>query len=171
MEVILAEISISRGYRNWSGYLLKPGRTSSGDKGTSIYPQNLQPKIYPANKMCRHKDGAKNWETANQWLPQLVIHPMWETTLTLLIILCNACRQEEPSITVSGEASSSSGWRQTQRPTAKHQAELRESWGRVGCRTEGIRGIRTLQEDAQIQLTWVHGSSHTLNHQPKKTWA
>jgi hypothetical protein len=32
-------------YGDWSGYLLWPGRISSGRRGTSTHPQNLQPKF------------------------------------------------------------------------------------------------------------------------------
>jgi len=50
--------------------------------------------------------------------------------LTLLIILCYACRQE-PSINCHLRASSSSKWKQMQNPTAKHQVKLRKSCGRI----------------------------------------
>jgi hypothetical protein len=61
--------------------------------------------------------------------------------LTLLTILCYTYKQE-PSIIVSWEASSSSRWKQMQRPIAKHQAELRESCGRGGVRIKGAGVVK-----------------------------
>ena len=54
-----------------------------------------------------------------------------------------------------------------QRPTAKHQAKLGESCRRVQGRTERPEGSRIPQEDLQSQLTWAHGGSQKLNHQPE----
>jgi hypothetical protein len=68
------------------------------------------------------------------------------------------------SITISSEASSSSEWKWTQRPTVKHQAELQEScggaWDRIWV---SLRG----QRDLQSQLTWAHRGSQRRNQQPK----
>ena len=98
----------------------------------------------PAYKMCRNTDEAETKRTVNQWLPQLEIHPTRERQpLTLLVILCYACRQES-SITVSWEASSSSRWKQIERPAAKHQTELRTSWGRVGDRIEPAAWVKNI---------------------------
>lgn len=55
----LAETFSSGGYGDYSGYLLLPDKTSSGALGKAAQPQNLQPKIYPAYKMCRDQGGAK----------------------------------------------------------------------------------------------------------------
>ena len=51
--------------------------------------------------------------------------------MTLLMILCFACRQE-PRIAVSREVLFNNRGKQMQRPTAKHQMEFEESWGAVG---------------------------------------
>jgi hypothetical protein len=71
------------------------------------------------------------------------------------MILCYSCRQE-PSITVSWEASTSRGWRQMQRPTSKHHVELRESCGRMGDRREQAGGVkdttRRLTESTNLGL-------------------
>jgi hypothetical protein len=74
--------------------------------------------------MCRDNEGAETKGTTNQGLPQLGTHPiLGSQPSTLLMIFCYACKQE-PSITVSWETLSGSGWRQVQWPAAKHQAEL-----------------------------------------------
>jgi hypothetical protein len=87
--------------------------------------------------------------------------------LTPLMILCYACSQE-PSITVFWEASSSSWWKQMQRPTAKRTiAELRESCGIVGWRIKEAREIKDTQENLQSKITWAHGGSLKSNHQSK----
>lgn len=60
---------------------------------------------------------------AQPMTPLLEIHSVWlSQLLTLLMTVCYVCRQE-PNITISREASSSSGWRQRQRPTAKQFEE------------------------------------------------
>jgi hypothetical protein len=67
-------------------------------------------------------------------------------SLALLVILCYACKQD-PSIIVSKEVSSSSEWKQTERPTAKHHQELGslvKEWG-IGFREP--EWLRTPQED------------------------
>jgi hypothetical protein len=56
-----------------------------------------------------------------------------------------------------------------QRPTGKHQTELRESCGRVlsllsESQLSEPEGSRTPQEDLQIQLIWTHSGSQRLNH-------
>lgn len=50
------------------------------------------------------------------------------------------------SITVSSEAPSSR-WKQTQRPTIKHQEEPGEYCGRVGIEVSKQEGSRVPQED------------------------
>ena len=68
--------------------------------GDINYAQNLLPQVYPAYQKCRNKDGTETDGMANQWLAQLEIHSMGRhQSLTLLMILCYACKQE-PSITV-----------------------------------------------------------------------
>jgi hypothetical protein len=100
---------------------------------------------------------------ANQWLPELLTHPMRKIqSLTLLMMLCYECRQNH-SITVSWEASPSSWWEQIQKLRAKHG----ESYGRVKDRSEQVGGSRTPQEDPQSQLNWGPWVIHRLNHQPK----
>lgn len=54
----------------------------------------------PACKLCRGKSKAETEGTANQCLPCIENHPMGTNqSLTLLLLLCYACRQE-PNITV-----------------------------------------------------------------------
>jgi hypothetical protein len=134
MVVTLAETP-SRGGEIW---ILKwPGSTPSGGMRTASYPQNLWPKMCPAYKMCRNKDGAEIEGMANQWLTQIEIHPIGKKqSLILLMILCYACRQD-PRVTDLWEGPLSSQWKQTCRLTHKHYMELRESCGRVGRRIEG----------------------------------
>ena len=97
------------------------------------------------------KDGAEFEGRPNQWLVELEIHAMQRRSpLTLLIILCYACRQE-PHITVSWDASSTSRWRQMQRLTAKHlEGSLVEEWG-----IEVSKSEETPHENLQNQLTRI----------------
>jgi hypothetical protein len=104
----------------------------NGRQETSNHPQNLRPKICPAYKMCRDKDEAESEGIVDQWLAPLKAHPIGERQpLTVVMILLYVCKQE-PCITVSWEASSSSGWKHMQRSIAKHQMELREFCGSGG---------------------------------------
>ena len=124
-------------------------------------PQNLQLKICPAHKMCKDKDGAETEGRANQWLPQLEAHSIWESQpLTLFKILCYAYRQE-PNITLSGEALSRPRWRHIHRPTAKYQADLGKSCGRVGYGIKLARGSSIQQEYLESQITRDHWVSET----------
>jgi hypothetical protein len=118
--------------------------------------------------MYRDKDGAETEGTTNQWLSQLETYIMWESQpLTLLMILCYACRQE-PSMTVFWEASSRSWWRQMQRPTAKHQSEPGESCGRVGDRSEQVRGVKDMRRRCTESTNLVPwGLTEILGHQPR----
>jgi hypothetical protein len=62
---------------------------------TPTQPQNLQPSICPAYKICRGEDGAEI-----EGMAQVEKHTRRENpSLTLLMIFCHTCRQE-PSITV-----------------------------------------------------------------------
>jgi hypothetical protein len=72
-----------------------------------------------------------------------------------------------PSITVSllREVSSSCGLRQ--RPTAKHQAELGKSCGKVVGRTEQAGGVQITTEDLRSQLTRDHEGSQRVDNQPR----
>jgi hypothetical protein len=93
------------------------------------------------------KNGSETEEKGNRLLSQLETHSMWENQPPiLLMILCYACRQEL-IIIVSWEASSSSRWKQMQKPIAKHQAELGESCGRVGDGIEKAAGVKDTTED------------------------
>jgi hypothetical protein len=70
--------------------------------------------------MHRDKDEAEIEGMTNQQLAQFEFYPMVVSQpLTLLMVLCYACKQE-PSITVFWEASSDSWWKQMQRHIAKH---------------------------------------------------
>ena len=46
---------------------------------------------------------------------------------------------------------------------------LGKSYGSVPGRTETPKGIGTLQEDQQSQLTWTSAGSQRVNNQPKNT--
>jgi hypothetical protein len=105
-----------------------------GRRGWSTYPQSHQPQICSVYKICRDKHRAESEGMANQWLFQLEYHPIGEhQILIFLMIFCYALK-EEPSNLVSWEASSRNRWKQMQRATSKHQAELRVSCGRVEYR-------------------------------------
>jgi hypothetical protein len=73
----------------------------------------------------------REWPT-NNW-------PNGHKSLTLLMILCFACRQEH---VILWEASPSSWLRQIQTPTAKQWMELGDSYGLVGGRIAGPKGDR-----------------------------
>lgn len=153
--VTLAEIHTSRGYEDWHGHLLYPGKTSSEGSDTLSHPQNLQPQIFPANKICRDTEGADTKGRANQWLLQIETHSTWANQrLTLLLIHWYACRQE-PSIIVSCVASSTGGWKQMQRA-----ANIRR------CLSESP------QADLQSQLTWDHEGHRdwTSNQRTYRGW-
>lgn len=53
-----------------------------------------------------------------------------------------------------------------QRPTDKHQMELRESCGGEGDRLGQAGVSRKPQEDLQSQPTWGHGGSQNLGDLP-----
>jgi len=138
MVVTLAEITTSRRYREWSGHLLYPDKTSS--RGNP--PTNLQPQMFPDYKMQRNKNGADTKGMASQWSAQLKTHPISKNqSLTLLMILCHACKQKT-SIAFSWEAWCSSRWKEMQRSTGKHQAEFGEPCGRVKNRIDQARGVK-----------------------------
>jgi hypothetical protein len=67
---------------------------------TSTYPQNLPPKICPAYKMHREKDGAKTEGMVNQCLAQRETHPIGESQPDA-INDTQLSLQQEPCITVS----------------------------------------------------------------------
>jgi hypothetical protein len=57
------------------------------------------PKILTQNCSClkemQGQNWSRDWRKYKQWPPELVIHPMGgHQTLTLLLMLCCACRQE-----------------------------------------------------------------------------
>ena len=100
-------------------------------------PTCAMTKFVPPTRCLRiwMEQTRREW-MVHQWLGQLETHGTGESqSLTLLIILCCDCRQE-PRITASWEASSSSMWKQMQKPIAKHQAELGESCEKIGDRIE-----------------------------------
>ena len=139
IQINLAEISTRSEYRDWSGNLLNPERTSREERRVLIYVQNLQPKISLTYKMHRDKGGVETEGTVNQWLAQIETYPIWENQpLTLLMTFYCACWQK-PSITVSWDASSSTRGRQMQTPTPKNKAELRKSCWRVVDKIEQDR--------------------------------
>ena len=70
---------------------------------------------------------------------------------------------------LSSERFHSAWLRQMQIPTDNHWAEVKNSYGRVGGRLKALKGIETLREDQQNQLTWTSESSQKLSHQPKNT--
>ena len=85
------------------------------------------------------------------------------------MILYYTCRQE-PSIIITREASSSTGWEQMKRPTATYQAEVRESCKRGGGRILEGRSIKDTASTGLTEstnLTQSHGGSKSLNKEPK----
>jgi hypothetical protein len=116
----------------------------------------------PTYKMCRNKDRAETQGMANPWVPQLKTHPMGKNqSLTLLMVLCYACR--EPSKIVLWEAPPSSQWKDVKTHTQTldgTQGVLWKSW-------EKDWGTWRGQGDQLNQLTWTLGGSQGLNHQPK----
>ena len=154
--------------RFWAGSLTgwRDGNAAKMSEKTETAKYKHSPSLCSCHlllsycEMPRDEDGAEAERTDIQWLPQLETHPIWESQrLTLLMILCYACRQE-PSITVCWETSSSSGWRQMQRRTAKCQVELGVLRKCGGIELNKIEGSRTLS-----QLTWDHGGLWVLDHQ------
>ena len=73
-------------------------------------------------------------------------------SLTLLMVLCYACRQKY-SMAVLWESPLTSWRRQIQTPTAKQWVELGNYCGRTEGRIAAPKGIGTPQEDQQNQLT------------------
>ena len=83
------------------------------------------------------------------WMAKLRIHSMGRhQTLTLLLMLCCACRQE-PSMAVFWEALWAADW---DRCRYLQLTEVRDPYGRVRGRIEGTEGMATTQEDQQCQL-------------------
>ena len=72
-------------------------------------------------------------------------------SLTLLIILCCACRQE-PSIAALWESLPSSWLRQMQIPTDKHWTEFGNPCGRVRGRIEGPQGDGNPTERSTVSI-------------------
>jgi hypothetical protein len=87
---------------------------------TQTQPQNLEPKICPSYKKCRDEDEAELERTANPWLAQIGTHPVGERQPLILLMIPRYAYRQEPSIIVFWGASSSSWWKQMQRPRAKH---------------------------------------------------
>jgi hypothetical protein len=73
----------------------------------------------------------QNWDSAHEKEP----------ILTVLMILCYACRQES-NITVLWEAPLSRWYQQMWRPTAKHETELGEFCGKSWRTIEGLKEVR-----------------------------
>jgi hypothetical protein len=97
-------------------------------------------QICPAYKMKMDKDGAEIEGMVNQGLAHLeTIHPMGDSQpLTLLLVLCYACRQDaETHSQISGRASG-------------------VFWKNGRIRLSKLERSRTPQEDFQSQLTWAH---------------
>lgn len=82
------------------------------------------------------------------------------------MIIFYSCRKE-PKINLSLLRGFIQQGMETCRTTAKHQVELGKSCGREGqeLREPVVSGIP--QEDLENQLTWAHGGSQRLNHQPE----
>jgi hypothetical protein len=148
-----------------------PSPVASRGREIPTLPSNLQPQICPAYKKCRARDGVETEGMTNQpnsptWDPPLGRNPTPET----LVTLCYVCRQE-PSTTVSWEASSSSQWKQMQSPTAKHQAELYESCGRVRDRTEGTEGFLRSRKKSTNLVPWgLTETEASTNQRAHRGW-
>jgi hypothetical protein len=150
MKVILAETTCTGGYRIWCG------TTPSKAIETATCPQYLWPKRWPAYQKCREKGGAGIVGMANQGLVQLEIHPMDKNqSLTLLRILCYACRQWS-SITVLWEALPSCWPKQTCIPGNL----VKKLWEAL----KDPEGIESPQENQPSQLTWILSGSQRLKY-------
>lgn len=66
LRVTLAKTHSKEGYRAQKGHLLQPEKTSDGGLGYQPSHKTLDPQFFPANKMCRGKDGAEIERIANQ---------------------------------------------------------------------------------------------------------
>jgi hypothetical protein len=97
---------------------MEPKEATSCRDRTSTHLQNFPPKFVLSTRNAGTMM-SRDRETKQSITIQLETHPMDKHQfLTLLMVLCYACRQEH-SVTVLWEAPSS--WlKQMQRPTAKH---------------------------------------------------
>jgi hypothetical protein len=100
---------------------------------------------------------------------QAITGPSMYQSLTLLMILCYACRQE-PSMAVFWKAPPCTWLRWMQRPRAKHQVKLGDLYGRVGRKIEVPKGDR-LSTGRPTESTGPLGASQRLNHQPQRIHA
>jgi hypothetical protein len=108
MEVTLVETLSREEYGDWSGNLLKPGGTSSGEKRYQHTLKTFDTKFLLPTRCKGLKLEQKSLEGPNKYLAQFEKHPIGESyPLMLLMILCTTCRQE-PRVTVSWEAPPSS---------------------------------------------------------------
>lgn len=144
--------------------------TFCSESGPPVKRQEHQPinKTFdPKFILSLRNAGMEQRLKANQNPAQLEIHPMDKhQSLTLSMRLCYACWQE-PSITVLWKALPSSRLKQTQISTAKHCMDPKDTYGRLGGRTEGPKWEGNATRKQQSQVTWTPGISQTLSHQPK----
>jgi hypothetical protein len=88
--------------------------------------------------MCDDKDEAGTEETANQWLPQVETHPMWQSQL---LILWYACRQEPSIIASLGASAAADGCicRDPQPTSGRAWVVLWQSEGIKVSKWEGVK--------------------------------
>lgn len=67
---------------------------------TPTLPQNLEPTIFPATKMCRNKDAAVTEGMASHRLTQLETCVMRENLPLILLIIFGYTTRHELSMTV-----------------------------------------------------------------------
>jgi hypothetical protein len=121
-------------YGNWSGHFCSQEGLAVEEREYQSSHKTFNPKFVLHTRCTGIKMGQRLREWLTDW-PNLRSIPCERDikSLTLYMILCCACRQE-PSITVSWAASSSSvgDGRNIQRPTAKHRQSsgiVVEKWG------------------------------------------
>jgi hypothetical protein len=97
---------------------------------------------------------------------QLGTYPMGEhQTLTLLLMLCCALRQE-PTVAVLWEALPASDWDRC-RNTATHCTEVRNAYGRIRGRTERIERDANPVQRTTVSTNQKPLTSQRWSHQPK----
>jgi hypothetical protein len=142
-------------------------RNPIGAIETPTHPQNLQSKMYPVYKKCRHGgwNRLSEWPTNNWPNVRVRANPMGKhQSLTLLMILCYVCRQES-SMAILWEALPSSWLRQMQTPTAKQWVELGSSYGRIEGRIVGPEGNKNSTGRPTESTNLDPWDSQRLNHQ------
>lgn len=117
----------------------------------------FDPELF-RSKEIQDRNGAEIKGKVIQWLAKLGIYPMGDhQTLTLLLMLCYACRQE-PSMAVLWEALPEADWERCRYPQPTIGLGLGIPMEELGERLKELKGIAIPQEDQQGQLTWTPGT-------------